>query len=178
MEQAALETLLSSGIPSSNRNGENDSAPTENDSNECEEMLILGLDHAAMNFLKIVLDDGKDEKGEYTISLETRVKLFGLIKDWVAIRRRTDISDPNKDDDRGVKDMQRRIAETKAEPEKPDLDPKTGLPRRPRGRPTMADQANYKQKLEEKIARDKAKSKNDDTGLAAKLAAANRSAAP
>lgn len=172
MEEMAIRALTTSGTPDFD-----EAYPaTEKAERSNEQRLIDALDQAALRFSKILLDDSKDEAGNHVISWGMRVEVFKMVRDWVATRRRTDISDPEGDQS-GIQEMQRRVETAQAaarEQRAPELDPKTGLPKRERGRPTKEQTAEFEalaRKRDEALAR---KARNDDSGMMAALAKAQR----
>lgn len=161
MDDQAIETLLSSGTQA--WDGE------EWDERSAEQRLIAVLDRAAERFGALLDDDTRDEDNRFIVTLDQRLELFKLIREWIAVRRRTKIEDANTTQ-MGVAEMQSRIeagrigGTTPKEPEK-----------RGRGRPSNAERARRAEEEARRAAEAAAAGKNDDSGLAARLAAVNGS---
>ncbi len=149
MESKAVDLLLHSGTLEHYK-----------DDRPAEEVLIESLDRAAIRFACLLDDDTRDDAGNFLITLDQRLDIFKMARDWVAVRRRTQIGD-QQGDQRGVRDMQDRIQTGRAQPTaKPDPNK-----RRP-GRPTNAEVAARKEaQLKQQ--------ENDDSGWQTKLANAN-----
>jgi len=149
---------LPSGMP------DTDDAPET--ASDAEKQLIDRLDEAALTFSEALLSYEKTEDGQdYKIPWGMRVEIFKLVMNWVAVRRRTDISDP-EGQGRMVSVMQGKLASAQ---EAAKLN-KDGLPARPNGRPTNERKAVYDKLIEEKKAEKARASQNDDSALKARLA--------
>lgn len=166
METHAISTLLHSGTQIS------DEPTTEKRTSE--EELIERLDQAAIQFTRIMLDNRRNEEsGEYVVDLDTRMDIFKMVRDWVATRRRTDITDPNKEDGAGVLESKMALDVLAREATKraaPDIElDKDGLPKRGKGRPTQAQLALRKEAAEaQRIIRERVE-RSDDSALQAAL---------
>lgn len=163
MADQAIETLLSSGTQA--WDGE------EWDEQSAEQKLIGVCDRAALRFGALLDDDSRDEDNRFVVSLDQRLELFKLIREWIAVRRRTKI-DEGHGAQTGVAAMQERIAagrDTQAAPPQPQ--------KRGRGRPSNAERARLAEEERQRIIDDAIAGRNDDSGLQARLRAANGSGA-
>ncbi len=168
----AIPTLLASGAPATLIDIPADAEKPKSS----EEQLIDALDEAALRFAKSMLDDTKGEDGNFVVPWNQRVEIFKMCRDWVAVRRRTDISDPG-DDQSGIDRMRAKLKEAQkpAPPQPVEIDGKVILPPPPRraGRPS-----NEQRKLEQKYQRalDKKalqEGKTDDSLMQRRLAGLN-----
>ena len=166
----AIPTLLASGAPATSTDILDAEKPKTS-----EEQLIDALDEAALRFAKSMLDDRKDENDQFIIPWNQRVEIFKMCRDWVAVRRRTDISDPG-DDQSGIDRMRAKLKEAqKPAPQPVEIDGKVVMPPPPRkaGRPS-----NDQRKLEQRYQRalDKKalqEGKTDDSLMQRRLAGLN-----
>lgn len=163
----AIPTLLGSGALA---RPESEDSAAQQPSNE--QRLIDALDEAALRFAGTLLDDEVDENNHYKVSWQQRADTFKMIRDWVAVRRRTDISEPGEDQ-AGVDKMRARLKTAQTLPPVRGIDPP---PPRRVGRPT-----NEQRKKEQayKIAADAEQivnGKNDDSAMRQKMQDALRDA--
>lgn len=161
MEDEAIQTLLGSGAQE-RREEEAIAADLPSD----EQRLIDGLDQAALGFLRILLDDSKNEDGTFVVALDKRLDLFKIVRDWVAVRRRTDISDPNGDTSK-VANMQRRLNTAQALPVIRGIVPP---PPRKVGRPKKEEAAHREAYERAQIEDQITNGKHDDSALSTRLA--------
>lgn len=155
MDDQAIDTLLSSGTQTLSEAGE--------DEQSNEQRLIASLDDAAIGFSKLLLDDSRDDENRFVVSLDQRMELFKMVREWIAVRRRTKIDDESGGQ-AGVADMQARI-------KGPAPAPTTA--RRGPGRPSKAE-LQRRAEEDERARQEAAKEgQNDDSGWRAKLAQTN-----
>lgn len=140
---------------------------------DIEKMLIDRLDQAALAFSESLSDytTQEDAQGQssYTVPWPMRVEVFKLVRDWVATRRRTDISDADGGT-AGVQHMQKLLEQSRKQAENSLVDPKTGLPKKLNGRPTNEESLAYKKLEEARIKRLANAAKDDDSAMRARMA--------
>lgn len=161
MDDQAIETLLSSGTQA--WDGE------EWDERSAEQRLIAVLDRAAERFGALLDDDTRDEDNRFIVTLDQRLELFKLIREWIAVRRRTKIDEVHGAQ-AGVAEMQNRIEAGRTGAPQPKEPEKRG-----RGRPSNAERARRAEEEARRAVQAAEAGKNDDSGLAARLAAVNGS---